>query len=132
MYSSLITPKIANEHLEDSNWRFIDCRFVLTEPEQKQAEFDLSHLPGATYAHVNRDLAVPHIPGKTGRHPLPEKERLIKLFSTWGIDNSVQVVVYDDTRGAHAVRLWWMLRWLGHDAVAVSYTHLTLPTKRIV
>ena len=119
MYSSLITPKIANEHLEDSNWRFLDCRFVLTEPEKKQAEFTLSHLPGATYAHVNRDLAVPHIPGKTGRHPLPEKERLIKLFSTWGIDNSVQVVVYDDTRGAHAVRLWWMLRWLGHDAVAV-------------
>jgi len=119
MYSSLITPKIANEHLDDSNWRFLDCRFVLTEPEQKQAEFTLSHLPGATYAHVNRDLAVPHIPGKTGRHPLPEKERLIKLFSNWGIDNSVQVVVYDDTGGAHAVRLWWMLRWLGHDAVAV-------------
>ena len=119
MYSSLITPKIANEYLDDSNWRFLDCRFVLTEPEQKQAEFALSHLPGATYAHVNRDLAVPHIPGKTGRHPLPEKERLIKLFSTWGIDDSVQVVVYDDAGGAYAVRLWWMLRWLGHDAVAV-------------
>ena len=96
MYSSLITPKITNEHLDDSNWCFLDCRFILTEPEKKQAEFALSHLPGSTYAHVNRDLAVPHIPGKSGRHPLPEKERLKKLFSTWGIDNSVQVVVYDD------------------------------------
>ena len=69
MYSSLITPKIANEHLDDSNWRFFDCRYVLTEPDKKQAEFAESHLPGATYAHVNHDLAAPQIQGKTGRHP---------------------------------------------------------------
>ena len=119
MYSSIISPKTVNENLCDSNWRFFDCRFVLTEPEKKQAEFAVSHLPGALYAHMNHDLAVPSIPGKTGRHPLPEKQKLIKLFSTWGIDHSVQVVIYDDAGGAHAVRLWWMLRWLGHDAVAV-------------
>jgi thiosulfate/3-mercaptopyruvate sulfurtransferase len=92
---------------------------VLTEPDKKQAEFAVSHLPGALYAHMNRDLAAPPIPGKTGRHPLPEKQELIKLFSTWGIDHAVQVVIYDDAGGAYAVRLWWMLRWLGHDAVAV-------------
>ena len=119
MYTSLISPKIVNEHLDDSNWRFVDCRFVLTEPEQKQTEFTLSHLPGALYAHVNRDLSGTHISGKTGRHPLPEKQRLTKLFSTWGIDHSVQVVIYDDTGGAFAVRLWWMLRWLGHNSAAV-------------
>ncbi|MBL4824032.1 MAG: sulfurtransferase [SAR324 cluster bacterium] len=119
MHDSLISPQIVNEHLEDSNWRFFDCRYVLTEPDKKQAEFAVSHLPGALYAHMNRDLAAPPIPGKTGRHPLPEKQELIKLFSTWGIDHAVQVVIYDDTGGAYAVRLWWMLRWLGHDAVAV-------------
>ena len=119
MYTSLIIPKIVNEHLEDPNWRFFDCRFVLTEPEQKQVEFGFSHLPGALYAHVNRDLSDTHIPGKTGRHPLPEKLKLIELFSAWGIDHSVQVVIYDESGGAYAARLWWMLRWLGHDAVAV-------------
>lgn len=119
MHDSLISPQIVNEHLEDSNWCFFDCRYVLTEPDKKQAEFAVSHLPGALYAHMNRDLAAPPIPGKTGRHPLPEKQELIKLFSTWGIDHAVQVVIYDDAGGAYAVRLWWMLRWLGHDAVAV-------------
>jgi len=119
MHDSLISPQIVNEHLEDSNWRFFDCRYVLTEPDKKQAEFAVSHLPGALYAHMNRDLAAPPIPRKTGRHPLPEKQELIKLFSTWGIDHAVQVVIYDDAGGAYAVRLWWMLRWLGHDAVAV-------------
>ena len=85
MYSSLITPKIANEHLDNSNWRFSRLPLCINRTRAKnKPSFTLSHLPGATYAHVNRDLAVPHIPGKTGRHPLPEKERLIKLFSTWG------------------------------------------------
>ena len=119
MYSSLISPKTVNEHLEDPNWRFFDCRYVLTEPDKKQAEFAESHLPGATYAHVNHDLAAPQIHGKTGRHPLPKIAELSKTFSAWGISSSTQVVVYDDAGGAYAVRLWWMLRWLGHDAVAV-------------
>jgi len=119
MYSSLISPKIVNEHLEDPNWRFFDCRYVLTEPDKKQAEFAESHLPGATYAHVNHDLAGPRIPGKTGRHPLPTIAELSKTFAAWGISSTTQVAIYDDAGGAYAVRLWWMLRWLGHDAVAV-------------
>ncbi len=119
MYSSLISPQIVQEQLENPVWRFIDCRYVLTAPDQKKEEFEVSHLPGAIYAHTNLDLAVPHVPGKTGRHPLPSVEEVVKKFSSWGIDQSVQVAVYDDTGGAHAARLWWMLRWLGHDAVAV-------------
>ena len=119
MYSSLISPKTVNEHLEDPNWRFFDCRYVLTEPDKKQAEFAEAHLPGATYAHVNHDLAAPPIPEKTGRHPLPKITELSNTFSAWGISPSTQVVIYDDTGGAYAARLWWMLRWLGHDAVAV-------------
>jgi thiosulfate/3-mercaptopyruvate sulfurtransferase len=59
------------------------------------------------------------IPGQTSRHPLPSIDSLAQTFSRWGIDEQVQVVVYDDTGGAMAARLWWLLRWLGHDAVAV-------------
>ncbi len=106
MYSSLISPKTVNEHLEDPNWRFFDCRYVLTEPDKKQAEFAESHLPGATYAHVNHDLAAPQIQGKTGRHPLPKIAELSKTFSAWGISSSTQVVVYDDAGGAYVGRLW--------------------------
>ena len=83
---------------------------MLTEPDKKQAEFAESHLPGATYAHVNHDLATPQIKGKTGRHPLPKIVELSKTFSAWGISSSTQVVVYDDAGGAYAVRLWWILR----------------------
>ena len=119
MYSSLISPQVVNENLENPNWRFFDCRFVLTEPDKKKVEFMEAHLPGATYAHLNRDLASPAILGKTGRHPLPKIEDLTKTFSEWGINPSNQVVVYDDTGGIYASRLWWMLRWLGHKAVAV-------------
>jgi len=119
MHTSLITPKIVNKNIDNPNWRFIDCRFALSDPEKKQVEFALSHIPGSIYAHVNRDLSGSHIPGETGRHPLPEKQKLIKLFSNWGIDHSVQVVIFDDSGGAYAVRLWWLLRWLGHDVTAV-------------
>ena len=81
MYSSLVSPKTVNEHLEDPNWRFIDCRYVLNEPDKKQTKFAESHLPGATYAHVNHHLAATHVPGKTGRHPLPKIAELYKTFS---------------------------------------------------
>ena len=119
MYSSLISPQITNEHLDHPDWRFFDCRFDLTQTEQQKTEFVDSHLPGALYAHLNDELSAAHIPGKTGRHPLPEMDEVINRVSAWGINDDVQVVVYDNARGAYAARLWWMLRWLGHDAVAV-------------
>ena len=119
MYSSLISPKIVQENLENPKWRFFDCRFDLNKPDQKQAEFKISHLPGSSYINLDYDLSIPQILGKTGRHPLPGIKELTNSFSLWGIDSSIQVVVYDDFSGAHASRFWWMLRWLGHDAVAV-------------
>jgi len=119
MYDSLIPPKIAQENLTKENWLFFDCRFSLNNPMQKQSEFRISHLPKASYVNLENDLSDPHITGKTGRHPLPDKDKLSKKFSLWGIDSSVQVVAYDDFGGAHAARLWWILKWLGHDKVAV-------------
>jgi thiosulfate/3-mercaptopyruvate sulfurtransferase len=71
------------------------------------------------YADLATDLSSPVVPGVTGRHPLPEADVLCQRFSEWGVDESVQVVVYDQGPGMIAARLWWMLRWLGHDNVAV-------------
>ena len=119
MHSSLISTQIAQDHLDNPKWRFFDCRYVLTAPEKKREEFAVSHIPGALYVHMNQDLAATHVPGKTGRHPLRSVDAMARKFSAMGIDKSIQVAVYDDAGGSHAARFWWMLRWLGHDAVAV-------------
>ncbi len=119
MYSSLISTQIAQDHLDNPKWSFFDCRYELTVPDKKKAEFAVSHIPGTSYVHMNQDLAATHVPGKTGRHPLPSVDDMASKFSAMGIDKSIQVAVYDDAGGSHAARFWWMLRWLGHDAVAV-------------
>src|SRR3989304_5831122 len=71
----------------------------------------------APYAHLNEALSSPVTPG-SGRHPLPYPNMLAEKLGRWGIDKTSQVVVYDDSFGAMAARLWWLLRWLGHEAVA--------------
>lgn len=96
-----------------------DCRFDLRAPTRGRESYLEGHIAGATYADLKRDLASPVEPGMTGRHPLPTVESFVDTLSRWGVDGRVQVVVYDDQGGAMAARLWWMLRWLGHDAVAV-------------
>lgn len=121
-YDTLISASELAEHLDDPDWAIIDCRFSLAETEKGRQDYLHAHIPGAVYAHLNEDLCAPVVPGKTGRHPLPEVSQLVKNFSRWGIDSSVQVVAYDDWEvapGAMAVRLWWSLRYLGHKAVAV-------------
>jgi len=108
------------DHLDDPNWVVVDCRFRLTEPEEGQQAYLKSHIPGAVYAHLDKDLSGPVIKGVTGRHPLPGVEKISAVFSQYGIDENSQVVAYDDLGGAlAAVRAWWLLRWLGHESVAV-------------
>lgn len=119
MYTSLISPKELAQNFDDPNWRIVDCRFSLDDTERGRRDYNEAHIPNAIYAHLNDDLSASVIPGKTGRHPLPKIDDLAKLFSQWGIDENVQVVAYDDASGAIAARLWWLLRWLGHDRVAV-------------
>ena len=119
MHSSLISTQIAQDNLDNPKWRYFDCRYELTAPEKKEAEYLVSHIPGAFYVHMSRDLSASHVVGKTGRHPLPSENDLIIKFSKMGIDNSMQVAIYDDAWGSYAARFWWMLRWLGHDSVAV-------------
>ncbi|MCJ7734388.1 MAG: sulfurtransferase, partial [Anaerolineales bacterium] len=91
----------------------------LGETERAAREYLEGHIPGAVYVDLDRDLSSEVIPGKTGRHPLPDSQIFADRLSTWGIDDEVQVVVYDNEGGGLAGRLWWLLRWLGHKNVAV-------------
>jgi thiosulfate/3-mercaptopyruvate sulfurtransferase len=97
----------------------VDCRFSLANAEWGRSQYAEGHIPGAVYAHLNEDLSAPVVQGKTGRHPLPEKENFIAWLEQNGISNDTQVIAYDQANGSTAARLWWLLRWAGHDAVAV-------------
>lgn len=118
-YKTLISPADLHSHLNDPNWVIVDCRFWLDDTEKGRRDYQEAHIPGALYAHVDEDLAAPVVPGETGRHPLPDVEEFAELLGSWGIDADVQVVAYDDRGGAIAARLWWLLKWMGHGAVAV-------------
>lgn len=118
-YSSLISTHNIFANLDTANWVIIDCRYSLAEPDRGREAYKDGHIPGAIYAHLDHDLSDLHIPGKNGRHPLPDIEILSIRLGRWGIGRDVQVALYDDSGGAIAARLWWMLRWLGHNAVAV-------------
>jgi thiosulfate/3-mercaptopyruvate sulfurtransferase len=126
MYTALITAKELKKLLgSDTPLRIIDTRFSLEDPQAGRRAYDEAHLPEAIYAHLDEDLSGEIRPGETGRHPLPDRLELAAQFGTWGIDERTQVVVYDDKGGAIASRLWWLLRWLGHDRVAVLDGGLT-------
>lgn len=96
----------------------VDCRHDLARPEWGEQAYAVGHIPGAVFAHLDRDLAGPVGP-RSGRHPLPDPARLAATFGGWGIDRGVQVVAYDQSTGAMAARLWWLLRFLGHERAAV-------------
>jgi thiosulfate/3-mercaptopyruvate sulfurtransferase len=118
-YTTLINPTDLAQHLNDPAWVVLDCRFSLADPERGRRDYAHSHIPGAIYLHLNDDLSAPVVPGQTGRHPLPEIAKISGVFSQCGIDSNKQVVAYDDSGGAMAVRAWWLLYWLGHEAAAV-------------
>ena len=106
------------EILNNSDVIIIDCRFDLLNPAWGYEDYLESHLPGAIYADLDNDLSG-KLSEQTGRHPLPEPEIFINTCSKWGIDQTKQVVVYDTTFGSYAARLWWMLRYFGHQNVAL-------------
>jgi thiosulfate/3-mercaptopyruvate sulfurtransferase len=118
-YTTLISTAALAEHLGDPAWAVIDCRFNLQQTEDGRIQYGTAHIPGAVYAHLDEDLSGPIIPGKTGRHPLPAVSDFAATLSAWGIEHGTQVVAYDSMGGLVAGRVWWMLRWLGHESVAV-------------
>lgn len=118
-FKTIISAETLQKNLNNPNWAIVDCRFYLQEVDRGHQEYLESHIPGAVYVHLDNDLSGEIHPGKTGRHPLPESQEFAERLSSWGIDNSTQVIAYDNKGGALAARLWWMLRWLGHERAAV-------------
>lgn len=121
MYDTIINVALLHELIEGELPRavVIDCRFRLNDPEEGRRLYNSGHIPHSHYAHLDDDLSGIIVLGSSGRHPLPKVEDLSKKLGQWGISNNSQVIVYDDMGGAIASRLWWMLKWLGHDSVAV-------------
>ena len=99
-------------------WRVFDCRHDLAKPDLGEQQYREAHIPGALFAHLERDLSGPKT-GRNGRHPLPEPKLFLKWIEESGVRPQDQVVCYDAANGSMAARLWWMLRWIGHEAVAV-------------
>jgi thiosulfate/3-mercaptopyruvate sulfurtransferase len=117
-YTTLIDSDALAAHLTDGSLVVVDCRFDLANPGWGEQAYAERHIPRAVYAHLDRDLSGVKT-GRNGRHPLPDPAALAGTLGRFGIDQDVQVVAYDQDAGMYASRLWWELRWLGHDRVAV-------------
>ncbi len=117
-FSTLVACSQLADHLNDPQWVIVDCRHQLSDVGYGEREYAKGHLPGAVFMHLDRDLSAA-MTGRNGRHPLPDPRQLAEKLGAAGISRTTQVVVYDDDGGMYAVRLWWLLRWLGHDRVAV-------------
>jgi len=102
----------------DTGLVVVDCRFNLLKPDAGKAAWLEGHIPGAFHADLDRDLSSPR-GAETGRHPLPDPERLRTLLSGFGIGKTTRVVAYDESGGSLAARLWWLLRWMGHGPVVL-------------
>jgi thiosulfate/3-mercaptopyruvate sulfurtransferase len=117
-YTTLIDTETLAAHLSDPAYVVVDCRYSVPDPEWGPREYRQRHIPGASFAHIDEDLSGLKT-GHNGRHPLPRLADLTDTLGRLGIADGVPVVVYDQDAGMYASRLWWLLRWLGHDAVAL-------------
>ena len=114
----LVTTETLAQHLDDPAWVVIDTRHDLADPARGRRDYAAGHIPGAFFLHMDEDLSGP-MTGSNGRHPLPDLETFAAKVRACGVGPGTQVVVYDDAAGSYGVRLWWMLRWLGHERVAM-------------
>ena len=118
MEKLLVTPEELARHLDDPGWVVFDTRHDLMDPGKGRKAYAAGHIPGAYFLHVDDDLSGKKT-GRNGRHPLPALDEFAARLNQRGVTPETQVVVYDDLAGNFAVRLWWMLRWLGHDKAAL-------------
>ncbi len=118
-HGPLITVEALDKHVNDPQWVVIDCRFNLMKPSAGRQAYLDGHIPGACYADLDCELAGPVSATGGGRHPLPDPTILSALFVDWGVSADSTVVVYDDLAGAVASRLWWLMRWMGHERVSL-------------
>jgi thiosulfate/3-mercaptopyruvate sulfurtransferase len=114
-----LSPLVSTEDLaRHSAWRVFDCRHDLGNPSLGEQQYSKAHIPGALFAHLDRDLSAPKT-GSNGRHPLPTPEAIAAWLGKQGLTRDDFVVAYDAGNGTMAARLWWTLHWIGHDALAV-------------
>ena len=118
MEKILVTTQELAQHLGDPQWIVFDVRHDLADVEKGRRAYAQGHIPGAHFLHLDEDLSGPK-DGTNGRHPLPDARDFVRRLNERGVGPETQVVAYDDAGGCYAVRLWWMLRWLGHDRVAL-------------
>jgi thiosulfate/3-mercaptopyruvate sulfurtransferase len=121
-FTTLVSAAELAEHVFEPNWVVLDCRHDLANPDFGRNAYAEGHVPNAQFAHLDDELAGAKVgaDGKfRGRHPLPDRAAFVATLRGWGINDDTQVIAYDAHGGMFAARLWWMLRWVGHDAVAV-------------
>lgn len=122
MHQTLISAPDLAAHIDDPAWVVVDCRHDLMNLAAGRDAYTSGHLPGAVFADIETVLSGARTGADgvfRGRHPLPDKQALAEALRGFGIDDTTQVVAYDAHGGMFAARLWWLLRWLGHEAVAV-------------
>jgi thiosulfate/3-mercaptopyruvate sulfurtransferase len=119
LHTTLVSTELLATQLgDDPRWVIVDCRYDLANESWGEGQYRGAHIPGASYASLGRDLAGPN-DGRGGRHPLPDPDVMATTFGRLGVTPGAQVVAYDQGNGIYASRLWWMLRYMGHDAAAV-------------
>jgi thiosulfate/3-mercaptopyruvate sulfurtransferase len=111
--AQLISPQALDLKKEQAGLVILDCRFALEDPDYGQRSYAEGHIAGSSFADLERDLSGPVIKGVTGRHPLPDPEKLVERLRTWGVNADSEIVLYDDGPGTFAARAWWLLAWLG-------------------
>lgn len=117
-FTTLIEAPVLRNLIGKPDLAVLDCRFDLSNRSRGRAAYLAGHIPGAKYADLETDLSGP-VTANSGRHPLPAPQHFAAALERWGIGKATQVIVYDDAGGAYAARGWWLLRWLGHESVAV-------------
>ena len=117
-HTTLVSVATLAGHLADPDWVIFDCRHELANPEAGVAAYATGHIPGARFLHCDRDLSGAKT-GGNGRHPMPDRAALLATLRAAGVSDHSQVVAYDAAGGMFAARLWWLLRWLGHERVAL-------------
>ncbi len=118
MTTTLITAADLSARLDSPDVRVFDVRHDLTNHSAGRQAYDAGHIPGARFLDHETELAAART-GKNGRHPLPDRAQFGALMAAHGVTPATLVVAYDASGGMYAAHLWWMLRWLGHDRVAV-------------
>lgn len=111
--AQLISPERLYERLSEPGLVILDCRFALEDTDYGQRSYANGHIAGARFADLDKDLSGEMVKQVTGRHPLPNPERLAERLQAWGVNADSEIILYDDGPGAFAAHAWWLLAWLG-------------------